>query len=334
MRRAALLVGLTLLGTMIALPAFATTPDSTYLDTFGTQSFGGNDGDRDFSGPWIEMGESNGPTVGYVWVWDHPYCDGAFCLKMGGIDQEAAGHGAYRAVDLTGATWAKFSFKYGFEALDDDSEGSAVVQVSPDGGGSWTTLETVDLDSDDRGLEDSKSFDITEWATSVTLIRFMITEAENLELYWLIDNVTVQATFEGTSTTTTAPPTTVSTSTKPKATTSTTTTTQPRTTTTMPRTTTTTVPPVPGVDVPSEDHDTMMDKKGLAIVQATPPMAMPAIATSGDSESFQHAEPVEALAAAFFTDSGNYGGNLLPSIALGIVIAVVTLLGIGSRKED
>ena len=78
----------------------------------------------------------------------------------------------------------------------------------------------------------------------------------------------------------------------------------------------------------------MVEKTGLAVVSATPPIAMPALAASGDAEDFQHAEPVEALSAAFFTDSGKYGGNLLPSIALGVVIAVVTLLGIGSRRQD
>ncbi len=77
----------------------------------------------------------------------------------------------------------------------------------------------------------------------------------------------------------------------------------------------------------------MMEKDSLAVVAVAPPLAMPA--ASGDSsEGQQHAEPVEALAAAFFTDAGDYGGNMLPSIALGVVIAVVTLLGIGSRKQD
>jgi hypothetical protein len=47
-----------------------------------------------------------------------------------------------------------------------------------------------------------------------------------------------------------------------------------------------------------------------------------------------HVEPVEAIAAAFFTETGDYGENLIPSIALGILIAIVSLIGIGTRKED
>jgi hypothetical protein len=357
MKRATLLVAATLLAVVVAIPGIAAVPEATYLDTFGAQGFSGNNGDADFDGPWVEIGESNGPTVGYVWVWDNSYCDGAFCLIMGGIDEEAAGTGAYRAVDLSGATWAKLTFDYGRELLDDDSEGTGIVQVSPNGGSSWNTVKTVRLNDDDDGLKFRTTVVISDWASAETVIRFKITEADDLEAYWLVDNVEIVASFESPTTTTTQPTTTTST-TEPDTTTTTkptaaaTTTTQPRatstttmvpkreddvhppTTTTVPRTTTTTRPPATASDVPPEDYDTMMEKSGLAIVSAAPPMAMPALASSSDSEGFQHAEPAEALAAAFFTDSGTYGWNLLPSIALGIVIAVVTLLGIGSRRQD
>lgn len=363
MKRAVLLAGTALLATALALPVLAGVPDATYLDTFAAQNYSGNDGDTDFSGPWVEIAESNGPTVGYVWVWDHPYCNGPFCLKLGGIDQEAAGHGAMRAVDLSGATWAQLSFDYGLELLDDDSSGVGAVQVSPDGGETWATLKTISLDNEDGGLAHSKSFDITQSATPYTLIRFIITEAEDLELYWMIDNVMVEASFEGSTTTTsttsttvprstttsTSQPPTTSTTTKPKTTTTTTTkpkvtttsTSQPpertdetTTTTTVARSTTTTVPTAPGDDLSDEDHDMMMNKDGLTVVASSPPLAMPAFGAASEGAGLAHAEPVEALAAAFFTDAGNYGGNLLPSVVLGIVIAVVALVGIGSRKQD
>ncbi len=358
MKRVSLLIAVILLAAVVALPALAADPEATYLDTFDAQGFSGNDGDTDFAGPWNEINESNGPLVGYVWVWDHPFCDGSFCLMMGGIDKEAAGSGISRTVDLSGATWAKLTFDYGRELLGEVSGGTGVVQVSSDGGNSWNTVKTVSLNSDDDGLKFQSTVIISQWATANTVIRFKITEAETLEAHWLIDNIGIVASFEtttttpaststSTSTTTTAPKST--TTTKPRATTTTTTTKppattttteaeraheEPATTTTVPRVTTTTLTSTPGNDVSAADHDTMVDKSGLAIVSATPPMAMPALAASGDAGSFQHAEPVEALAAAFFTDSGKYGGNLLPSIALGVVIAVVTLLGIGSRRQD
>jgi len=369
MRRPFTFVGALALFVMIAIPAFADETKETYVDMFSAQSFAGNDGTLDYDGPWIEISESDGPTSGYVRVWDHAYCDGALCLKIGGADDSAAGHGAYRAVDLTGATKARLVFNHGRELLDDDSAGTAIVQVSPNGGDTWITVKTISLDKHDDGLKNKTTININDWVASDTVIRFMITEAESLKAYWIIDNVTVEARFEATptttttsTTTTTLPVTTTTTTTKPPETTTTskptersttttvpvttttttskptersTTTTVPVTTTTIPRTTSSTAPPLTfGVDVSPEDRDTMINKSGLAVTAAMPRIAVPTSAVEGSTQARTHAEPVEALAAAFFTHAGSYGGNLLPSIALGIVIAVVCLLGIGSRKEE
>jgi hypothetical protein len=177
---------------------------------------------------------------------------------------------------------------------------------------------------------------ISKFASRDTVIRFEITEAENLDAYWLIDNVSVESTHSSPTTTTTAPP---------KTTTTTTTTAPPETTTTtrplvtkttfIPRTTTPTAPLLSfDKNVPPEDHDTMMNKSGLTITAAMPPIAVPTSTAEGSSRARPHAEPVEALAAAFFTEAGNFGGSLIPSIALGIVISVASLIGIGSRKEE
>ncbi|GMQ94105.1 MAG: hypothetical protein BMS9Abin12_1589 [Acidimicrobiia bacterium] len=353
-----------------ALPALATTPtpNAIFLDKFTTQSFSGNDGTYDFAGPWLEISESNGPTSGFVWVWDHSYCDGAYCLKMGGTSSEVAGHGASRAVDLGDATWAELSFDYGRQLLAGESSGEAVIQVSSNGGGNWKKLETIDLDADDGGVIIHETLDITEWATPNTVIRFKIFDADGINIYLMFDNVRIEAIFETastttttgpkattttvppttTTTTTTVPPTTTTTTTKPRETTTTsaphqkvladtTTTTRPgeTTTTTLPPTTTRPGPPSdPGRDIPAEDLDTMMNKTGIAVTAAMPPIAIPGPESRDDASSLTHAEPIAAFAAAFFTDSGNYGGNLLPSVGLGIVIAVLSLLGIRSRKRD
>jgi hypothetical protein len=61
---------------------------------------------------------------------------------------------------------------------------------------------------------------------------------------------------------------------------------------------------------------------------------MPASLEDEPAAGRHHIEPLEAFAAAFMTESGKYGGNLIPSVLLGIVIAVVSLLGISSRREE
>jgi hypothetical protein len=357
-RRAITLAGTLAIVVLLALPVLAGTLSETYTDMFSAQTFSGNDGTLDYSGPWIEIGESNGPKSGYVWVWNHSYCEGEFCLKMGGTDADAQGRGAYRAVDLTDATQAKLIFDYGRELLGETSTGTAVVQISPDGGNTWNSLKTISLDSDDSGLKFRTTVVITQWATTDTLIRFKITEAEGIEMYWLIDNVTVDATFEASATTTTTKPPETTTTTKPPETTTTTqppetttttkphaeepkpgettTTRAPETTTTTPPRTTTTLARTTESDggVPPENREALIEKTGLAVTTALPPIAMPS-ATSDDSAGPRpHAEPIEALAAAFFTESGSYGGNLLPAVGLGIVIAVVSLLGVRSRRQD
>jgi hypothetical protein len=356
----------------VALPAIAGKPAPEFYDTFQNQNYDGNDGSMAFEGPWMEVGENDGPISGVVWVWDHEYCNGGFCLKMGGTDEDTQGHGALRAIDLAGATFAKLSFDNGVQLLDDDSDGAAVVEISSDGGDTWKTLDSISLDKDDGGVSFHKKYTVTNFATSSTVIRFRIVESENLNAYWIIDNVAIEATFEtpppATTSTTKDPATTTTTSTtKAPATTTTTsttkapattTTTHPRdkekrkpanpdspdetTTTTRPATTTTTrhdttsttVPSATvGDEVPPEDRETMMDKTALAVPAVSGINAMPASMTDDSLQAPRHVEPIEGFAAAFLTESGNFGGNLIPSVLLGIVIAAVSLVGVNSRRE-
>jgi hypothetical protein len=385
MKRTSTILATVVVSLSFALPAFAGQSIPEFLDTFAEQSYGGNDGSMDFNGPWIELGEANGPESGFVWVWDHEYCGGGYCLKMGGTDSDAENHGAYRAIDLTGASDAQLSFDDGVQLLDDDSDGEAAVQISADGGDTWTTLDTIDLEREDGSVSLHKKYTITSFASRDTMIRFKITEAEDLDAYWIIDNVMVEATLDTppTSTTSTTKPsatttttsttkpsatTTTTSTTKPSATTTTTSTTKPSatTTTTHPRvkeqknqsgvntpdetttttsrpetstttsraTTTTTEPPAQAGDaVPPANREMMMSKAALAVPAASGTNAMPASMSDDSVSQGHHVEPVEAFAAAFLTESGNYGGNLLPSVLLGIVIAVVSLIGLGSRRE-
>jgi hypothetical protein len=78
----------------------------------------------------------------------------------------------------------------------------------------------------------------------------------------------------------------------------------------------------------------MMGKTALAVPAASGVTAMPATMSGDSTAGGLHIEPLAAFAAAFTTESGNYGGNLVPSVLLGIVIAVVSLLGISSRREE
>ena len=204
MKRISTLVVAIAVSLAVAVPALAGQPIPEFLDAFTEQSFSGNDGTMEFNGPWMELDESNGPKSGFVWVWDHEYCGEGYCIKMEGTDDDAEGHGASRAINLTGATSATLRFDDGVQLLDDDSEGEAVFQISSDSGDTWKTLDTIKLDKDDGSVSFHKKYTISNYASPDTVIRFMITEAEGLNAFWIVDNVTVEATFGPASTTTTA----------------------------------------------------------------------------------------------------------------------------------
>jgi hypothetical protein len=217
---------------------------------------------------------------------------------MGGAEADASGHGVHRTVNLSGATSAKLCFDDGRQLLDDNSEGAAVVQISPDGGDTWKTLDTISLDKDDGGVSFHRRYSISDFATADTVIRFKITNAENLKAYWIIDNVVIEATFEQTTTSTTE------------------------------------APLILGSGIPPEDRKMMMDKTALAVPAASGINAMPASLSESSASDGYHIEPIDAFAIAFATKAGEYGGNLIPSVLLGIVIAAVSLVGIKSRRED
>jgi len=234
------------------LPALAESLTVTFSDHFDTQSYSGNNGTKPFATDWIEFGEKDGAGSGLLRVYNHTFCDGDWCFKMGGSSVELTGIGVARGADLEGAVNARLSLDWGRELLG-STNGSVSIQVSPDGA-YWRTLKTVALDDDDDGkLKHHESWNIIEWATGTTQIRIISLDGSDVESYFVVDNVEIQTTYEGgqttTTTTTTEPPTTstTTTTTKPPVVTTTTTTKPPEVTTTTttkpPTTTTTTKPP-------------------------------------------------------------------------------------------
>ena len=326
-----------------ALPALAAAPNrTTFLDKFSTQSYAGNDGTAEFEGPWIEILESNGPKLGPVWVAKDPSCLGGFCLKMGGKDA-AVGHGVWRAVPLQNVSSAELKFHYTRELMGTASAGTALVQISQDGGSTWVTLAKISLNSDDTGSSGNERIDVTAWATSRTVIRFRIGDTPGVNAYITFDNIQVSATFGVSSTTTTTNPTT--TTLIDTTTTTTTSTSVPTpapfapdppdgTTTTTSTATTVDRDDAPGDEISPEDHDLMVEKSGMAVTSVAPPNAIPSQSGEDAAAPRRNLKPVEALNAAFSTDAGSFGGNLFPSIALGIVIAVLSLFGIGTNSQD
>ena len=333
-----------------ASAAAASATWTYYKDKFVEQDYDGNDAAGTFSSDWIEVGEANGPVKGYASVSDHAYCY-QFCLQMGAGDLAVGNVGIERSVNLDGALEAKLTFIFATDLYGGRTDQAIALQISADGGYKFTTLKIYVL-SQDEDMERQDYIDISEWAAPQTVIRFISLDGAP-ENVLLIDDFLVKGKFdEGpppptttttststTTTTTTVPPTTTTTTTVPPTTTTSTTTTLPpvdtttttrppdsatstSTTTTVPPSTTTTVPPVAGSGPAPPGSDESFRTKDALVVTDLTRSEVPA-----DRVGVVGSQPVN-LAVSFSTTAEAFTGGALPSTLLGVLIAVLAVIGL------
>ncbi|WP_278465664.1 Ig-like domain-containing protein [Gimesia maris] len=154
----------------------------TVRDQFGSQSYGNNDGTLNWNGNWVENDNSGG--VQSASTGDVRITGGE--LRM--VGDSGADNSVTREVDLSTAHDATFSFdavSSGTEAGDTFS-----VQISDNGGSSWTVLDTL---TDYNG---AYSRDISSYMAADTQIRIQIESGYDGGLlgllfveYLYIDNV-------------------------------------------------------------------------------------------------------------------------------------------------
>jgi hypothetical protein len=146
--------------------AAGTCADTTVRDDFFEQSFGNNDGPDEWSGEWVEDDVAGpGPGAGNVSIWDG-------LLRLRDYADTGTQPSAARSVDLSGTLAATLSF--GFHTTSGvDTSDAVVVEVSSDGGVSFTLLETI---TELYGAtEGSRVYDITAFASAETTVRFRVT---------------------------------------------------------------------------------------------------------------------------------------------------------------
>ena len=152
---------------VLAIWASAATA-ATVRDDFSTRAWDNNDGTVNWSGDWIEVDGAStppSPTNGNVWI------NSGGELRLEDRPNTGGQPSAAREVNLAGAIGATLSFDWRTTSGVDSSD-SVVLEISDNGGGTWTTLETfTNLSGSNSG---SRSYDIVAYASSNTQIRFRV----------------------------------------------------------------------------------------------------------------------------------------------------------------
>jgi serine protease AprX len=168
--------------------------ESIVRDEFNLVSFSNNDGSDRWLSDWAEHDVSAlGPASGLVKI-----VDGGLSIddQLGTISYPSAA----RAVDLSDAVSAvSFSFHFSTGAGVEAFEDRVAVEVSRDGGSTYTILEIID--SPNGAVTESRNYDITSYASANTMIRFRIYDKYGgPEEYFKVDNVQVSYTVAQTET--------------------------------------------------------------------------------------------------------------------------------------
>jgi hypothetical protein len=148
-------------------------------DNFGTAAYTNNDGTANWAGNWTESDSNGGGATG-----------GDILITGGELRLGSDGDSIFREADLLGSPGlnlgtAFFRFDFDTSGNLEDGEG-IVVEVSANGGGSWTTLETFSNDS-----SGSRSYNITGFIANNTRIRFTSDDLDGSEFFFL-DNVRIE----------------------------------------------------------------------------------------------------------------------------------------------
>ncbi|MEW6207641.1 MAG: C25 family cysteine peptidase [Acidobacteriota bacterium] len=150
-------------------------------DNFGTAAYTNNDGNNNWSTNWIESSDDGSATSGAIQI-----TGGELRLQ----DGVAGTPSIQREVDLPGSPGlnlavAYFSFTYRTSNNLEDSD-QISVQVSSNGGSSWTTLETFSNDS-----SGSRQYDITSFIEDNTRVRFLLAGGYTGTEFFFVDNLQI-----------------------------------------------------------------------------------------------------------------------------------------------
>lgn len=149
-----------------------------YADNFGTNAYTNNDGSLTWSGNWIETNDDNNATAGQIRVTGGE-------LRVG--DNGGPVSIITRQANLSAFTTATFSFVCRTTGVDAGDQ--MAVEVSGNGGTSWTRLETF---TGPIAGTVTKTYNITAFKAANTQIRFIEVGGYGNNDFFFVDNLQIK----------------------------------------------------------------------------------------------------------------------------------------------
>ena len=158
-------------------------PAEIVRDEFSTQAYNNNDSPtgENWNSNWTETNDDGSASSGDILV----NSTNDYLEFNAGV---ATNDSIQRTEGTTGATKAVLTFFLGSSGnLEDDDD--LAVEVSTSASGSWTVLEQFNNDPSPNPT--AKTYDISDFISANTTIRFRVVEALETDEYWYVDNVTI-----------------------------------------------------------------------------------------------------------------------------------------------
>ena len=152
--------------------------DPRVRDDFGSTSYNNNNGTNTWSNGWSESGDDNSCSSGSVKI------------SNGTLQLSGSNRSIKRQVGLSGAIYARLSFQYKRSSFDDSNDYVA-IQVSKDGGSTWTERGRYAGSATDSAWLTANLF-IQGDATTNTQIRFATSSSLGSSDIFYVDSVEIE----------------------------------------------------------------------------------------------------------------------------------------------
>lgn len=140
---------------------------STFRDEFDAISFSGSNGTLEWSGAWLEVGESDGADAG-----DTKIDGSAANYYLETSDNDNGGEGVERELDLGGAASAVLTYDFQRDDVKDADDYTAVFVSANGAAGPWTEVARHAGPDKDASFQPA-TIDISAYISGNTRIRFL-----------------------------------------------------------------------------------------------------------------------------------------------------------------